>query len=139
MLLRSTLSMSDTMLVTTAWSNSAGRAIWRQTNTENSHSGVQLGVELLSTRSTCARCKKEVCLFREDTKWRAMGSFLAARHSGRFSSDEANQRSQCLAKLRMSAKRLMENIQTLNGSFVNSAQLIIPVAHFSLYTYCVVH
>lgn len=51
-----------------------------------------------------------------------MGSFLAARHSGRFSSDEASQRSQCLAKLRISDKRLMENFHTLHGSLVDSAQ-----------------
>lgn len=30
MLVRSTLSISNTMLVTTAWSNSAGRAIWKK-------------------------------------------------------------------------------------------------------------
>lgn len=69
--------------------------------------------------STWARCKKEVCLLSADTKWRAMGSFLAARHSGRFSSDEASQRSQCLAKLRISDKRLMENCDTLHGSLVD--------------------
>lgn len=68
---------------------------------------------------TWARCKKEVCLLSDDTKWRAMGSFLAARHSGRFSSDEASQRSQCLAKLRMSDKRLMENFDIMHGCLVD--------------------
>lgn len=67
---------------------------------------------LLRKRRTCARCKNDVCLFREDTKWRAMGSFLAARHSGRFSREEASQCSQCLAKLRISANRLRNNIRT---------------------------
>lgn len=57
---------------------------------------------------TCARCKNEVCLFRAETKRRAMGSFFAARHSGRFSKEEASQCSQCLAKFRMSANRLMK-------------------------------
>lgn len=68
--------------------------------------------------STWARCKKEVCLLSDDTKCRAMGSFLAARHSGRFSSDEASQRSQCLAKLRISDKRLIENFSTSVNSLV---------------------
>lgn len=56
---------------------------------------------------TCARCRKELCLFRDETKRCAMGSFLAARHSGRFSRDEVSQCSQCLAKFRMSANKLM--------------------------------
>lgn len=120
MLLRSTLSMSDTMPVTTVWSNRAGRAIWRQKVAHSSYSALPylccVTCGSLSC-STWARCKKEVCLRSDDTKCLAMGSFLAARHSGRFSSDEASQRSQCLAKLRISDKRLLENFSTLLDNY----------------------
>lgn len=55
---------------------------------------------------TWARCKKEVWRFREDTNLRAIWSFFSERHSGRFSREDTIQSSQCLAKLRMSARRL---------------------------------
>ncbi|MEQ2205831.1 hypothetical protein XENOCAPTIV_015450 [Xenoophorus captivus] len=42
----------------------------------------------------------------DETKRRAIGSFLAARDSGRFSRDEANHCSQCLAKFLILANRL---------------------------------
>lgn len=110
MLLRSTLSMSATMLVTTAWSNSAGRAIWKDMKTfSTSRQSAPQSLLLLWKCRTCARCKNEVCLFRDETKCRAIGSFLAARHSGRFSKEEASQCSQCLAKLRISANRLVNS------------------------------
>ena len=55
---------------------------------------------------TCARCKKDVCRFRDDTNLRTIGIFLSVRASGKFSKDETTHCSQFLAKFLMSANKL---------------------------------
>lgn len=60
---------------------------------------------------TWARCKKEVCRFKEETKRLAMGSFFSDRIFGKFSKDETIHGSQSFAKFRMSAKRLDTSFQ----------------------------
>lgn len=55
---------------------------------------------------TCARCKNDVCLFREETNLRAIGSFLSIRISGRFSKEETTHCSQFFAKFLISASKL---------------------------------
>lgn len=55
---------------------------------------------------TCARCKNDVCLFREETNLRAIGSFLSIRVSGKFSKEETTHCSQFFAKFLISASKL---------------------------------